>query len=91
MVLGEVRSCEYDCVFHHYKPSGAEWHHPISNKDYGIWLCEAHHSIIMGRRHRYSGEIMVNKTLEQMRRELKTLESRRVIEQGGKPDEIDKH
>lgn len=89
--MGEVKQCEYPCEFHRYKPEGAEWHHPISTKDYGLWLCEAHHSIICGRKKRYDGELAINKSLGQMRVELKELERCRVIEQGGNPDEIDKH
>ena len=87
-----MNNCEYDCEFHHYKHTGAEWHHPISSKGLiGIYLCEAHHSIIMGRKIRYLGETVVNKSINEIRMELKALEAQRVIEQGGNPDEIDKH
>ncbi len=84
-----MNACEYECEFHRGK---VDWHHPISRKGLiGLNLCEAHHSIIMGRRRRYNGETIVNKTLDEMRSELKSLERRRIIEQGGNPDEIDKH
>ena len=81
--------CEYQCEFHRGK---IEWHHPITdNFVVGIYLCEAHHSIIQGRKKRYDGEMMVNKSLKEMREELKALESSRVITGGHSNDEVDKH
>ena len=88
--------CEYTCVWHQYKlvdgEYKSEWHHPISSNGLiGVYLCEAHHSIICGRKKRLPGEIIVNKSVDEMRTELKALERRRIIEQGGNPDDIDKH
>ena len=92
MGLGEMNNCEYSCEFHRYKPTGAEWHHPISSNGLiGIYLCELHHSIICGRKKRDPLELIVNKSLDEMRMELKELERRRIIEQGGNPNDIDKH
>jgi hypothetical protein len=86
-------SCGYDSEFHKYKPTGAEWHHPISSRgDVGGWLCEYHHSIICGRKNRsYFGEMLVNKRLNDIRNELKELERKWVFQTGANPDDIDKH
>lgn len=81
--------CEYECDFHRGK---VEFHHPISNKHtIGVNLCEAHHSLIQGRKRKYLGECIVNKSLDQMRKELKELEYKRIIAVGASPSEIDKH
>lgn len=86
--MEELR-CVYDCAFHRGK---IDWHHPIStNGMIGMYLCEAHHSILYGRKKRYNGEMVVNKTLTEMYRELKQLERDEITKQGGNPDEIDKH
>ena len=63
--------CQYKCVFHKGK---IEWHHPISSRpQVGIYLCEAHHSLLQGRKHRYFGEAIINKTLDEMRVEIAAL------------------
>ena len=82
--------CAYDCPFHKGK---IEWHHPIKV----IWhcgfdLCEAHHSLLKGRKVRYSGEVSINKTNEQMRNEIKEMERKVVRQAGYNPDfDIDKY
>ncbi len=88
-----MKACEYESDFHRYKPSGAEWHHPISSReDVGMWLCEYHHSILCGRKKRsYLGEMMVNKGLDEIRSELRELERKWVFQMGADPNEIDKH
>lgn len=63
--------CQYKSVFHKGK---IEWHHPISSRpQVGIYLCEAYHSLLQGRKYRYSGEAIINKTLDEMRAEITTL------------------
>lgn len=80
--------CEYECKFHRGK---VEWHHPISNKPkIGLYLCEAHHSLLAGRSRRYREELLINKGLGDMRMEIKALEKQRVIKQGGNENEINK-
>ena len=60
--------CDYPCEFHFGK---TEWHHPVSLRpDVGIYLCEAHHSILQGRKFQYSAEKTVIKTLIDMKREI---------------------
>lgn len=67
----EPLQCEYACDFHKGK---VEWHHPISrDRMVGIYLCEAHHSIIQGRRFKYLGECTSNKSLFLMKREIEDL------------------
>ena len=81
--------CIYLCEYHRGK---VEWHHPIDAKpSIGLYLCECHHSIICGRNKKYPGEIVINKTINEMRTELKNLEWNMVVRQGGDPAEIDKH
>ena len=80
--------CAYTCEFHRGK---VEFHHPIAEAgDTGIFLCEAHHSIIQGRKKRYAGEIIVNKSLDKMRAELKLLEEAAVVARGYMRGEINK-
>lgn len=80
--------CEYNCAFHQ---GPIEWHHPISSQPlFGVYLCQAHHSLIQGRKERKPGEIIVNKTLEEMRLEIEKLVRIRVFEQGGRPKDFDK-
>ena len=63
--------CEYDCIFHKGK---VEFHHPCSYApSVGIYLCEAHHSLLQGRKHRYTGEAAIPKTLNGMRDEIQHL------------------
>lgn len=64
--------CEYRCLFHKGK---IEWHHPVANRfDLGFHLCEAHHSILLGRKRRYPEEQLIDKTLAEIRQELKDME-----------------
>jgi hypothetical protein len=68
--------CEYECVFHKGK---VEWHHPVSERpDVGIYLCEAHHSLLQGRKRRLLGELLVNKTLGRMKAEIYELVVKRL-------------
>ena len=84
------RICEYECEYHR---GPVEWHHPISDDsfDIGLWLCQAHHSIICGRKKRYPGEVAVNKSLSDMRLELYDLEIHKCNEAGIPISLIDKH
>lgn len=79
--------CEYNCEFHLGK---TEWHHPISKAwDVGIRLCEAHHSLLKDRKKRYFGEPW-DKTLMQMKMELKQMEVWKVLRAGFLLGDIDK-
>lgn len=80
--------CQYDCPYHRGK---IEWHHPISGKPMvGLFLCEAHHSVLQGRKKRYLGELAVNKSLAEMKEELQCLQNQAIVRQGGEVGEIDK-
>ena len=81
--------CEYDCEFHYGK---VEWHHPISKDGMvGVYLCEAHHSLIYGRKHGLPGETIVKKSYDQMRSEIQALVIERIKERGYTEDDIDKN
>lgn len=81
--------CQYQSIFHRGK---IDWHHPIKERtDVGLYLCEAHHSILQGRKEKYTGELNVGKDLEQMRKELKELEAEVVRTAGLDPAMINKH
>jgi len=80
--------CDYGCEFHRGK---VEFHHPIEEESCGLNLCEAHHSLIQGRKQRYPGESIVDKSLDQMRVEIKALEERAVRLAGFNPMAINKH
>lgn len=74
-------NCAYDCLFHRGK---IEWHHPVAEeRNLGLYLCEAHHSIIQGRKFKYAEELTLDKSLAEMKKELQALEIR-VIEASGK-------
>ena len=80
--------CEYECEFH---GRNVQWHHPISSDNsVGLWLCEAHHSLLNGRKKRYIGEMISDKGLDEMRIELKALELGAVLEAGYTFEDIDK-
>ena len=84
-----IRYCESECEVHNGK---VEFHHPITGKPLvGLNLCELHHSLIYGRKKRHPIEMAINKTIEEMRAEVKAFEAKRIIEQGCNPSEIDKH
>ncbi len=69
--------CSYSCMVHRGK---VEWHHPIRERsDIGLYLCECHHSILLGRKRKYTFELGLGKTLEQMRIEIKQLEQEAII------------
>jgi len=82
-------NCSYPCPFHKGK---TEWHHPLSQyPNIGLYLCEAHHSVLQGRRIRYRGEMIIDKTIPEMKIELQNLE-RQVVEDAGLDyGSIDKH
>jgi len=81
--------CSYSCPFHRGK---IEWHHPCSEyPDVGLYLCEAHHSLLQGRHVRYQGEILIDLTLQQMKADLVKLERHAVENAGLTYDSIDKH
>ncbi len=80
--------CEYVAKFHRFN---TQWHHPISTRtDIGIWLCQAHHSILLGRKFLYSGEYE-QKTIKQIYNEIMALCINRVKEYGFTEADIDKH
>ena len=55
-------------------------HHPCSKAGVvSVNLCEAHHSIILGRSKRYAGEMSINKSLAKMKKEIQMLVNSRVI------------
>lgn len=82
-------TCDYECTFHKGK---IEWHHPIFNRfDAGFYLCEAHHSILQGRKKKYIGELTLGKDLSTMYIELKGLERWYVENAGCSTDQVDKH
>ena len=82
-------NCFYPCLFHKGK---IEWHHPCAKyPNVGLYLCEAHHSVLQGRRIRYRGEMIIDKTIPEMKIELQNLE-RQVVENAGLDyGSIDKH
>jgi hypothetical protein len=83
-----INVCQYKSSFHKGK---VEWHHPIEgNWAIGLWLCEAHHSILLGRKKKYPGEFDDGKTLEVIRVELNALEIEVVLNHGLDPVLINK-
>jgi len=81
--------CAYQSPFHKGK---VEWHHPISTApSIGLYLCEAHHSLLQGRKVRYQGEMVIDKTVGEMRLEVKLLETATIRRQGHEAEEVDKH
>jgi hypothetical protein len=81
--------CEYNCTFHKGK---VEFHHPISNRpDVGVNLCEAHHSLIKGRKKKYWDETAINKSIAQMRYEVISLVNDRIKAFGCSVSQIDKY
>jgi hypothetical protein len=85
--------CEYECEGHKSNKSVMDWHHPCSQYQFvGLFLCEAHHSLLsLGRKKRLPFEMAINKTLEEMHQELKQLELKTVLSMGLKESDIDKH
>lgn len=85
--------CEYKCPYHQ---GPVEWHHPIGGagsviaSNIGLRLCQAHHSLLYGRKVKYTWELGLNKTLDEMRGELKELESSRIKEFGLSPQLVNK-
>jgi hypothetical protein len=85
----EEYKCEYDCPFHNGR---LEWHHPIStHSEVGLWLYQAHHSLLMGRKRRYDGEGIVDKTVSRMRGEVCLLVADKVKATGLPLTMIDKN
>lgn len=81
--------CAYQCNFHKGK---VEWHHPIEKDTFvGLYLCEAHHSILQGRKKIYPGELELDKSLGEIRSELVLLQNSTVIAAGYDINDIDKH
>ena len=69
--------CEYESEYHKGK---VEFHHPCSKyPDIGINLCEAHHSVLLGRSKRYDSEMSINKSLGEMKQEIQELVNSRII------------
>jgi hypothetical protein len=85
--------CQYECEGHFSNKSQLDWHHPCSEYQFvGLFLCEAHHSLLsLGRKKRLPFERTINKTLEEMHDELKELELKTVLSVGLSESDIDKH
>jgi len=80
--------CEFLCSSHRGK---TEWHHPISSDiTVGLYLCESHHSLILGRAKRYSGELLLDETVMQMRERLVKQIEDKVLSSGYQLADIDK-
>jgi hypothetical protein len=81
--------CIYHCEDHQGK---IDQHHPCSEYPLVVIpLCEAHHSLLsLGRKVRYPFEMTINKTLDEMRWELKELELKVVRDSGLSEKDIDK-
>jgi len=80
------RETGYPCRGNKY-----DWHHPIDEEDFGVWLCESHHALLKDRRRKYPEELLINKTLEEMREEIRNWLKRRIQEAGLNPEDIDKY
>lgn len=81
--------CCYPCEFHKGK---TEFHHPLSfAPDVGIYLCEAHHSILQGRKKRYNAECLIDKTLVEMRSEIIEIQNKAILAAGYSPLARDKN
>jgi len=86
--MNNTKVCEYDCEFHKGK---VEYHHPIDGEwKGGIYLCEAHHSLLKDRKKRYTGEMMIDKKLETMRKEIESLVHAGVLKAGFSLSQINK-
>ena len=84
--MTEELKCEYKSDFHQGK---VEWHHPVSTDGLcGVYLCEAHHSIIQGRKKVYNEE---TKPLSEQGKEILELIYAAVRKSGHKISEIDKN
>jgi hypothetical protein len=85
--------CQYECEGHYSKKKQMDWHHPCSEYQFvGLFLCEAHHSLLsLGRKKRLPFEMSINKTLDEMHKELKVLELSIVLSVGLNQSDIDKH
>ena len=80
--------CEFEWHFHKGK---VEWHHPISSQPHiGMHLCEAHHSLLQGRKKLYDGE-SENMTLTEIKELLVDQENRIIKKAGFSPKDKDKH
>ena len=80
--------CAYECAYHKGK---VEWHHPISSRiDVGLNLCEAHHSLLKGRKKKYLAECQIDKGISEMRHEVNLLVVDVVRAAGLDPRDIDK-
>ena len=83
-----IPTCQYPCSFHCGK---IEFHHPISTApSVGVELCEAHHSLLAGRKRRYPGECIINKSIKEMREEVWALVLATVRVAGYHKGDIDK-
>jgi hypothetical protein len=79
--------CAYVCIGHRGK---VEWHHPISkNGIVGVHLCEAHHSLLQGRKKQYQWEYDMD--FAQMRAEVYQLVLDEIKKHGYTADDIDKY
>jgi len=90
----EELKCAYTGVPDECHRGKIEWHHPISKNGMGgLYLCESHHALakLAGyRKTRYAREMIVNKTLDEMRNEITALIHEVVIKAGYQISDIDK-
>ena len=86
----EERQCELGNFFGWPCRGKLESHHPISDENFHIPLCEAHHSLLQGREKRYKEELKVKPWLYQMRELAWEYVAWRVQESGLDPLKIDK-
>jgi hypothetical protein len=81
------RVCAYSCPGHRGK---IDWHHPISKDGtVGVDLCEAHHSLLYGRKKQYPWEYDMD--FARMRAEVAQLVIDEIKKHGYTADDIDKN
>jgi hypothetical protein len=87
--MTEDPQCAYPCVGHKGK---VDWHHPISKAGMvGVYLCEAHHCLLFGRKRKYTFEYDIDKSIAEMRYEVCLLVIDAVKRAGYTEEDIDKN
>lgn len=89
LLIREACDC-LECAYKRTPCRGKiEWHHPCSEyPNVGLYLCEAHHSILQGRKKLYLSELCVN--LDDLYADLKSLELEVVRNAGLAAEDINK-